>query len=64
MVIKEDKQVWYICFLTKKKTGSRASVNEKPAQELNKTVIKRNLKQMYARFKYYIYAADLAEMGS
>ena len=44
MVIKEDKQVWYICFLTKK-TESRASVNEKPAQELNKPVIKRNLKR-------------------
>ena len=56
MVIKEDKQVWWIYI----------SVNEKLAQELNETVIKKNSKgkKVYTRFKDSIWLADLAEMGS
>ena len=46
-----------------KKTGSRISVNERLANELHKPVIKKS-KKVYARFKYNIWAADLAEIES
>ena len=43
----------------------KANVNEMLTQELHKTVIKKIQKRkVYARFKDYILAADLAEMGS
>ena len=46
------------------KTGSGASVNKEPAQELHKSVIKNfKRKKVYARFRDNIWAADLAEMG-
>ena len=50
-----------------KKTGSygRANLNEVLAQELHKPVIKEfERRKVQARFKYNIWAADLAEMGS
>ena len=48
-----------------KETGSRISVNEWLAKELHNTVIKIfKRRKVYARFKFYIWAADLAEMGS
>ena len=48
-----------------KKTGSGASVNEELAEELHKSVIKKfKRRKVYVRFKYNIWAADLAEMGS
>ena len=42
--MKEDDQVWWICFL-KKKTGSRASVNEQLRHEVPKPVIKKKSKE-------------------
>ena len=52
----------YTCYEIK--TGSRASVNKKLAQELHKSVIKNfKRKKVYARFRDDIWAADLAEMG-
>ena len=42
VVIKEDWQVWSISFLTKKKTGSGASVNKDLTEELCKPVIKNS----------------------
>ena len=48
-----------------KETGSRISVNEQLAEELQKPVIKKHKRRkVYARFKDKIWAADLAEMGS
>ena len=48
-----------------KKIGSGASLNEELAQELHRPVIKNfKRRKVYARFKYNIWAADLAEMGS
>ena len=48
-----------------KKTRSKASVNEQVAEELHKPVNKKFLKRrVNARFKYNIWAADLAKMGS
>ena len=49
-----------------KKTGLRAGVrvNEQLAKELNKLVIKKFKKKVYARFKDNICAADLAEIES
>ena len=48
-----------------KKTGSGISINEQLAQELHKPVIKKfKRRNVYARFKDNIWAADLAEMGS
>ena len=45
-----------------KKTGLEVSVNEKMAEELHKLVIKKlERRKVYARFKYNIWAADLAE---
>ena len=42
----------------------KANVNEMLTQELHKPVIKKIQKRkVYARFKKYIFAADLAEMG-
>ena len=53
----------YKCF--DKKTGLEAGVNEEPAQELHRPVIKKfNRKRVYARFKDNIWVADLAGMGS
>ena len=48
-----------------KKIWSVASVNEELAQELRKRVIKKfKRRKVYSRFKYNIWAADLAEMES
>ena len=48
-----------------KKTGSGVSVNEQPAEELHKPVIKKfKRRKVCARFKDNIWAAVLAEMGS
>ena len=48
-----------------KKTGSVARINEEPAQELHKPMIKKmKRRKVYARFKDNIWAVDLAEMGS
>ena len=48
-----------------KKTGLGASVSEVLAQELHKLVIKKfKRRKVYARFKYFISALDLAEIGS
>ena len=45
-----------------KKTGLRASVNEQLAEELHKPVIKKiKIRKFYARFKYNIWSAVLAE---
>ena len=54
-----------VCKVFDKKTGSGVSVNEQLAEELHKPVIKKlKRRKIYARFKYKIWAADLAEMGS
>ena len=54
-----------------KKTGSgtivtskaRVSVNERLAEELHKPETKKfKRRKVYARFKYNVWAADLAEM--
>ena len=51
----------YKCF--DKKTGSEATVNEELPQKLRKSVIKTfKRRKVYARFKYNIWAADLAKM--
>ena len=50
-----------------KKIGSalRANVNEVLAQELHKLVIEKlKRRKVYASFKYNIWAADFAKMGS
>ena len=44
-----------------KRAGSVASINEELAQELHKPVIE-NSREVYAMFKYNIWAADLVEM--
>ena len=42
-----------------------SGVNEDPAQELHKPMIKKfKRRKVYGRFKDNIWAADLAEMGS
>ena len=47
-----------------KKTGSGSSVNKELAQELQKSVIKKfKRRNVYAKFKYNIWAADLTKMG-
>ena len=46
------------------KTGSGVSVNEKLAGKLHKPVTKKfKRKRVVVRFKDYIWAVDLAEMG-
>ena len=46
------------------KTISRASVNEEPAQELQKPVTKKfKWRKSYTRFKDIIWAADWDKMG-
>ena len=48
-----------------KKRGSDVSVNEQLAEELDKPVIKKfKRRNVYARCKENIWAADLPEMGS
>ena len=48
-----------------KKTGLGVSVNEQLVEELHKPVIEKfKRRKFYARFKYNIWATDLAEMGS
>ena len=48
-----------------KKTGSGSSVNEQPAEELHKPVIKKfKRRKVSVRFKDNIWAEDSAEMGS
>ena len=48
-----------------KKTGLEKSVNEHLAEKLHKPVIKKfKRREVYARFKHYIWEADLAEMKS
>ena len=48
-----------------KKTGSGVSVNEQLAEEIHKLVIQIfKRRKVYVRFKYNIWAADLAKMGS
>ena len=48
-----------------KRTGSGTSTNEEIAEELHKPVIKKSKwRQIYARLKDNIWAADLAEMRS
>ena len=48
-----------------KETGSGASVNEKLAQELHKSVIKNpKRRKTHARFNDNVLAADLVEIGS
>ena len=48
-----------------KKTGSGIGVNEQLAEKLHKPVIKKfKRRNVYARFKENIWAADLAEMES
>ena len=47
------------------KTGLGITVNEQPAEELHKPVIKKfSKRKVYARVKDNIWAADLPEMGS
>ena len=54
-----------VCKFFDKKTGLGISVNEQLAEELRKPVIKKfKRRKVYERFKEYIWAADLAEMGS
>ena len=46
-------------------TGSATSVIEKLAEELHKLVIKKSKRRkVYVGFKYNVWAAELAEMGS
>ena len=48
-----------------KKAGSRMSVKKKLAEGLHKLVItKFKKRKVYATFKYNIWVADLAELGS
>ena len=48
-----------------KKSGLGVSVNEQLAEELQKAIIKKfKRRKVYVRFKYNIWAADLAETGS
>ena len=55
----------YTLFDKKIGSGGRANLNEVLVQELHKTVIKKfRRRKVNARFKYNIWAADLAEMGS
>ena len=64
MDIKEHQQVWHIN-LFHEKTGSGVRVNEKLAEDLHKPVLKIfKRKRMYGKFKYNIWAAELAEIGS
>ena len=56
MVYEVDRKAW---------SGAKANVNEMLAQKINKPVIKKFKKRnIYARFKDHIWAADLIEMGS
>ena len=53
-----------VCKIFDKKTQSGVSVNEKLAEELHKPLVKKfKIRNVYARFKDNIWAADLAEMG-
>ena len=53
-----------VCKFFDKKTGSAASGNEELAPEFHKPVIKKfKRREVYARFKDNIWAADLAELG-
>ena len=53
----------YKCF--DKKTGSRVTVNGKITEELHIPVIKKfKRRNVFARFKEYIWTAYLGEMGS
>ena len=48
-----------------KKTRSEINVNEQLAEKLHKPVSKKfKRRRVYAKLKYNIWAADLAEMGS
>ena len=48
-----------------KKTRSEINVNEQLAEKLHKPVSKKfKRRKVYAKLKYNIWAADLAEMGS
>ena len=48
-----------------KKTRSGINVNEQLAEKLHKPVSKKfKRRKVYAKLKYNIWAADLAEMGS
>ena len=48
-----------------KKTISGINVNEQLAEKLHKPVSKKfKRRKVYAKLKYNIWAADLAEMGS
>ena len=48
-----------------KKTGPATSVIEKLAEELHKLVIKKfKRRKVYVGFKYNVWAAESAEMGS
>ena len=63
MDIKEDQQVQYVSFLTKKRIES--DLNEELAQDLHKPVIKKlKRSKFYARIKNDIWVADLAKMES
>ena len=55
-----DKKTW-----SGTTSKARANVNEVPAQELLKTLIKKlKRRKLYLRFKDNIWAADLAELWS
>ena len=71
MDIKDDYQTRCISFWIenrirgKSNMQSRGNVNEKLAQALHKTMIKKfKRRKVYSRFKDNIWAVDLAEMGS
>ena len=52
-----------ICRFFDKKTRLGVGVNEQLAEELHKPVIKKfKRRRVYARFKYNIWAGDIAEM--
>ena len=64
MYIKEHQQSIVYKF-SDKKTELEVSVNKQLAEELHKTVIKKLKRiEVYTRFKYNIWVADLAEMES
>ena len=52
-------------FFDKEKTSSSVSVNEELPEELHKPIMEKfQKKNVYARFKDIIWAADLAEIRS
>ena len=71
-MLKKPKYDWYqgrlagmIFNLFDTKTGFGAIVNEKLAQELQKSEIKTSKRRkVYSRFKNNIWAADLPEVAS